>query len=441
VTAARASLALLVTLLGCSSKPDRIAPAAADRAIDERVAQEPAAGQSAPGCQIDAEIAAAVRLRGLPVLAPIRCQILPRQALVDQAMETSLRDMPQAWIDAQTQGLILLGFTDETFDLVRASKSMLTEQLAGFYDPQRDVLFVAEDMVDRTVLIHEIVHALQDQHFDLGKRMGAAKTSDALTALQILAEGDAMSAMLEIPRDGTRAGTMAAETMGTVGAFLAEATPTEVPVPAILKRSMIAPYLDGFSLVERLRIRGDWSNVNALWVKQPVTSAALLSDDPIGAAHKPGVAILQESPPWRPALTPLYDDVSGEQSLRVMFEEWLSRTNAAEAAHGWLGDRFTVYQQAGSSGLYWRLRWASSRDTLEALQAFAKGYFSEQATSIAASAKVTQVWSRNCEGSSGHPLVLATRGDEIVLVAQSRKAALGPAGCQQLTQWARSALQ
>jgi hypothetical protein len=436
----------------CASQPETFSAAAVDSAVVEREqpAQPPPARASSE-CRIDAEIAAAVRLRGLPVLAPIRCQILDRRAMVERALATALRETPKPWLEGQVLWLVLLGLADDDFQMVPAISSLLDEQLAGFYDPQEDVLFVTADTADRMTLVHEVVHALQDQHFDLGRRMREAKTSDALSALQILAEGDATSAMLEIPRNGGQGQAAAAAVFNNVGAFFAEATPTQVPVPPILKRGLIAPYLDGFSLVEGLRAAGDWAAVNALWAQTPRVSAQLLSEQPLqwGNPLKQATQELPESPPWRATLKPLYDDVTGEQSLRVLFEEWLARSKAAEAARGWVADRVTVWSEQGSSALFWRLRWANESDTQQALRAFAKGYFPEQVATLHPStrtpwderSRIPKVLTRGCDGDAGHPLALATRGSDIVLTAQSRNAGTGRGVCDQLSRWAQSALQ
>ena len=49
---------------------------------------------------------------------------------------------------------------------------LLSEQVAGFYDPYRKTLYIADWLpvdMQRPALAHEIQHALQDQHFDLKK--------------------------------------------------------------------------------------------------------------------------------------------------------------------------------------------------------------------------------------------------------------------------------
>ena len=64
----------------------------------------------------------------------------------------------------------LLGLLPDTLDLRAFLLDLLTEQVAGYYDPKTKVLYVVDDasaeMRDITIT-HELMHALQDQHTDL----------------------------------------------------------------------------------------------------------------------------------------------------------------------------------------------------------------------------------------------------------------------------------
>jgi GntR family transcriptional repressor for pyruvate dehydrogenase complex len=71
----------------------------------------------------------------------------------------------------------------------------LTEQVQGFYDPEERMLFIASWLpisAQESVMMHEITHALQDQHFDLQARFRENRNSDNddyLLAQQALFEG------------------------------------------------------------------------------------------------------------------------------------------------------------------------------------------------------------------------------------------------------------
>src|SRR4029078_12638071 len=74
------------------------------------------------------------------------------------------------------------------------------KKLQGYYSIKDKTLFLYDDLkgsYQRGVLIHEMLHALQDQHFGLEKLHQSAFGSDAELALAALVEGDATFAMIE----------------------------------------------------------------------------------------------------------------------------------------------------------------------------------------------------------------------------------------------------
>src|SRR4051794_40842582 len=73
--------------------------------------------------------------------------------------------------------------------------------LQGYYSTREKTLYVYDDIkgnYERGVLIHEMVHALQDQHFGLDRLHETAFGSDAELARAALVEGDATLTMIEV---------------------------------------------------------------------------------------------------------------------------------------------------------------------------------------------------------------------------------------------------
>ena len=72
----------------------------------------------------------------------------------------------------------------------------------GFYEPDDKTMYLAADLSDAErdeTLAHELVHALQDQHYDLGPLFRHARDNEERVAAgHALAEGDATSAMFEV---------------------------------------------------------------------------------------------------------------------------------------------------------------------------------------------------------------------------------------------------
>ncbi|MBI1830617.1 MAG: hypothetical protein HYR84_04110 [Planctomycetes bacterium] len=71
----------------------------------------------------------------------------------------------------------------------------------GFYDIKEKTLYLYDDIAgnyERGVLVHEMVHALQDQHFGLAKLHQETFGTDAELAMAALIEGDATFTMIEV---------------------------------------------------------------------------------------------------------------------------------------------------------------------------------------------------------------------------------------------------
>ena len=82
-----------------------------------------------------------------------------------------------------------LGYFAVDADL-RETLARSSDWAAAWYAPETEgIVLIGE--VDDTVLVHEYVHGLQDQHFDLAPGQDDALTSDAFLARRAVTEGDA----------------------------------------------------------------------------------------------------------------------------------------------------------------------------------------------------------------------------------------------------------
>jgi hypothetical protein len=105
-------------------------------------------------------------------------------------------------IRAEELALKKFGLVPESFDLKQTTVDLLLEQAAAFYDHRKKKLFLLEagsgESQSSMILIHELAHALADQHFDLGKYIEKGRTDDAALARMAVAEGQATWLMLEV---------------------------------------------------------------------------------------------------------------------------------------------------------------------------------------------------------------------------------------------------
>jgi len=380
-------LAMMPLACGKPPSPAALPPPASIVIETPRVEQSaPArpsdAGEEEARTRLKAALAEVTKVRGLLANAEVELHVLDRAPLLDRVREHVAAEVPAEVIDAQGHVLLSLGLVPLDFDYRAALFGLLESQLAGFYDPRGKAMYLAKDLPEEAealTLAHELVHALQDQHWDLGARLEHRPgQGDAQGALHALAEGDATSAMLDIPLAAM--GRSALDVPETVFSLEMELTMAadarSKEIPRVLRASLAAPYVDGLRFVHALRRRGGWAAVDAAWQAPPTTTEQLLHLDKFDA-KEPALEVGPALPPDGDGWEAVFEDSLGEQGLRIVLEEWAPKRVAANAAEGWGGDRVTLFRQSSEDGesfaLAWQLRFDEGprgRRDREAREAF-----------------------------------------------------------------------
>src|ERR1041385_1525451 len=117
---------------------------------------------------------AVAEIRRLDFLHPVDYNVLSRQG-IKQTVEQKLAEQfsDEEFANLAT-GYAALGLLPRQYPLKQKYIDLLGEQVAAFYDQHSHKLFMFEDATldnaqNCVVLAHELTHALQDQHFGLGK--------------------------------------------------------------------------------------------------------------------------------------------------------------------------------------------------------------------------------------------------------------------------------
>ncbi|HEY3254715.1 MAG TPA: hypothetical protein VGJ91_12230 [Polyangiaceae bacterium] len=380
-----AALAICGVTLGCASSRETATNGGSSLAVaspSSSIAAAPAAAASAhpePDTSAERTVARALKyvsaLRELAALGPVKGQIISRDEMVARVEHSLDTEIPPAVVNASGEILFALGTVPASYDYRRGLLSVMRSELLGFYEPHEKTMFLGGDLhgqeLDAT-LWHELVHALQDQHYGLEKLLGwSDDAGDWQGAVHALAEGDATSAMLDalFADKGMRAPDLPDTMLDLQGALSAASVQK---VPAIIKRSVVAPYIDGLAFVNALRRRGGWPAVTAAWQHLPASTEQILHLDKYDAQEGPEP--LAALPPSASGPTPsTYSDVYGEETLRVLFEEWMPARAAREAASGWAGDRVTSFSDGAATSVAWHIRYDNEAAALNALHAFARG--------------------------------------------------------------------
>lgn len=415
----------MFTLAGCASHVAKEPAAPPPRAVAPRANHNAAAKPPVDSARPDATRAEALvndalaktsRIRELDARGPVHGVSLSRIEMAAHVRASIEHEVPASVVEAEGEVLIALGVAPPTFDYMAAIVSLMSAELAGYYEPSNKSMYLASDLGNaesEATLAHELVHALQDQHYDLGKLLEyRPDESDAQAALHALAEGDATSAMLDsllLPQ-GKIATDLSEDLLGLQVRAAAQFSTSSGPIPEILKRSLIAPYVDGIQFVHWLRRHGGWAMVDRAWQSPPASTEQLLHPEKY-IAREPPLAVAAPVPLDGTMGQPVYTDVLGEESFRLLFEEWMPRHSALEAAEGWGGDRGAVFREGNRVAVAWRLRCDDRDAATRAMKALLRGIAAQRGDTPSPEGLEC------AERATVGPLLVSQRGRDIAIVA------------------------
>jgi hypothetical protein len=302
--------------------------------------------------RVRAMLARVARARGLPPSHDIEIAVQGRDDLLAHIRAHVDRELPADVITCQGEVLTALELLPPGYDFLEGTYRLVGGRVAGFYEPADRTMYLADDLSDaeaEETLAHELVHALQDQRYDLATMLRYVPgEGDRLTAVHALIEGDATSAMLDVTI-GSAFDISEAWFRRLLSASTA-LSPEGAATPPVLAASLTSPYADGFAFVQALRVKGGFPAVDEALRAPPATTEQLLHPDKF-AAREPAVAVAElPLAALGPGFRAVIDDVNGEQGLRIMLEQWAPRARAEEAAAGWGGDRYVVARREDGEG-------------------------------------------------------------------------------------------
>jgi hypothetical protein len=286
------------------------------------------------------------RRSGMALVEPVRIERRSRAELERYLSAKLTEELPEARARDLVEAYALLGLVSDEIDLRELLLGVYLEQVAGFYDPDSTALFVLDDQppeVLEPLLLHELVHAVQDQTVDLEVLTDPALDADRRTAAQAAIEGHATLVMLEFITQGRERQPVDIAQVPEMADMLRPALegareqyPALAAAPKVLQEGLLFPYLEGASFVlkawqtspDRAAVLQQWLPVSTEQVLDPTR---VLGDTP--------------DPPLEVRLDPVrFSDVLGQAELRI----WLEQMGLSLArAEGWGGDRFGLSDDGG----------------------------------------------------------------------------------------------
>ncbi|MEF8841871.1 MAG: Hvo_1808 family surface protein [Haloarculaceae archaeon] len=276
----------------------------------------------------------------------------------------------------------------------------------GFYSPTEDEIVVVSESENPTLnteftLAHELVHALQDQNFDLTSYR--APTRDAYNGQSGLIEGEA-----NLVEDRYRERCTAEwDCLSVSTAGDGEGGDLHLGVYFV----NFFPYSEGPGFVESRYRQGGWAAVDELYANVPSSAEQIIHTERYGADEPVNVSLadtnsggwerVRPDPPRPDSLRPAYATL-GQSALSSMFaytlyddyndsrvvspREWLNvdadgNVNSSDPLNyglsvtdGWDGDRLHVYTNpeagANETAYVWRVVWDSPAEAEEFLEGY-----------------------------------------------------------------------
>jgi len=303
-----------------------------------------------------------VSLRQLQPLGTIKRAVRNRQQIRTAILVLAQEALsPEEW-EAERKAMVQWGLLAPDFRLKEFVLDLLTEQAAGYYDPKQQTFFIADwlpQLVQKPVMAHELVHALQDQHYNLQKNFDLVKDqADLSLARKALIEGDAMAVMLVYLLEPLGLTMEDLPDMGTLlqgsASLLGDQFQVYTRAPLILRQQLLFPYVHGLAFVKAALAHGGWPGLQRVYQHPPVSTQQIMHPETYFAEtpvlpnevtlHIPEGAL---SPAW----TKLKRDVLGEFFLSVILLQFLPEEEAQQSAAGWRGDRYELFEQHDSGRL------------------------------------------------------------------------------------------
>lgn len=326
---------------------------------------------------------AAEQARELPLLEDVRVVRMSREDFAAQARDQA-EGISDAYLRFYADTYGRLGFFARDLDLRPVFAASSSDWVGATYSPVDEEITLVGDTPDDTI-VHEWVHALQDQHFDI-EAYDVLQTSDAFLARRAVVEGDAMLAQFRFLRQEEGSDLHTVDWLATVDTWRAfsdqQLAGAAYPVVFLDYVSFVYTYGLTYSAHNLLGVGfegpdqvapppHDWSRQDALFTSEPPdTTQQVLLLDVAGEAVAPETGL---------GLAALPEGLPGDLADRLELVEWDSLgawyvylllypleaggqvPSARALAAAWNGDRADFLRDpgAGTMAVVWASAWTS----------------------------------------------------------------------------------
>ncbi len=317
-------------------------------------------------------ISDASKIRGLNQKQKVPCYVQDKKEIKKYILKTVDEEIPPEKL--RNEGVVYkkIGILPKDFDYENGLINAYTSQIGGYYDPKKNHYVMAKwipQFMQTPVAVHELTHALQDQHYNLAEFTKMKDhTSDELLARSALIEGDATAVMMDYTNKLISAPNLAKQKdvnsiimQNVLGASM---TASANGVPQSLISIMIFPYTSGLRFAHELLKKGSYQLIDETFKKPPKTTAEILHPEKLyneyGKLNDIDILTLIGKKNSKVE----YSDVLGEFLISLMLETLNpGDSKNSIAAEGWKADRIILID----GKVYWLIQFEDLKNKDEFL--------------------------------------------------------------------------
>lgn len=302
------------------------------------------------GSPLDPGMKAVEEIRGRRFVREVRNVTIDRSELASHLRKQMQATTPYS-LEQWASILRSLQLVDApSGEIVPKLLALYEAQVLAFYDPQSATYYSIRQlpdlppealkltdpkMLEETVMVHELTHALQDQHFRLAEREKALmRDTDANMAYHAVLEGEAVLVMVAhmLGKNGVALDEVVADDT-LIGMITSTAQADQMiskETPRYFAEMVKFPYLEGLNFVIAAYRRGGWKELDRVHANPPRSTREVLHPDDYFSGKFKAQPLPLDKPKGAIAAEHL-----GEFHWRFFV--------GAESAKGWVGDRAVIW--------------------------------------------------------------------------------------------------
>jgi hypothetical protein len=382
----------------------------------------------------------------LPIQHEVKRRLISREQVEKYILDKFKESKDVKRMQSEEIVLKKFGLLDRDFQLQPFLVSLLKEQIAGYYDNKTKTVNLLDWVSpedQKSVLAHELTHALQDQHTDLDKwepdppeSMSKNVTEDnerlAIderdTARDAVLEGQAMAVYVDYTLKPAGKSLLTSpdvmrtpkDNLDTTGS-----SPIMDRAPLLLQQSLLFPYRDGLGFEQRLlKDKGAQYAFAGVLDRPPSTSFEIMNPT---AYERKVTAPLLQMPDVHALLDHDYEPydigVMGELDVRILTELFGGPDMAAVLTPQWKGGLYyavqsrkavTPAQQASTASvaLLYLSAWRSEGAAREFAKLYARELNKKYSGVVRDSSAETSSDEQVYNGSEG-PILIVRQGKQV----------------------------